>query len=157
VLRRAGDSESSAESAQIIRELNGKKDSTKERDHYTRMMEKHRNVAKKENARRIAATASVEDVVLRALSVRDNKKVPRKQHNEETRNDPIARSRNRNNEAFTGVHSNPERSSLRVVTGAPDHKTSDKPVQSRKSLLHNFMRNRTRKGRGAETTDETAE
>jgi hypothetical protein len=155
-LRRTCDSESSAESAQIIRELNVETDSTNEReDHYTK---------RKESARRIAATFSVEDVVLRALSVRGDKKIPPKQATNEMRNDPIARSRkNRNDEIFTGVHSNPERSSLRVVTGAPDeqdyqdYQTSEKPVQSRKSLIHKFIRNRTRRGRGAETTDETAE
>jgi hypothetical protein len=162
MLKRAGDSESSVESAQIIRELNDNTDSPNAREgRYTRKKEKARIAAKKATERRIAATSSVEDVVLRALSVRDHKKIPSRQPIEELRNDPIARSRNnRNDEFFAGVHSNPEMSSLRVVAGAPGdqaYQTSEKPTPSRKSLLHNFMRNRTRKGREAETNAETAE
>jgi hypothetical protein len=158
MFRRTVESESSVESAQIIRDLNVETDSTNEReDHYTRIKEKHRNAAQKDNARKIAAALSVEDVVLRALSVRDNKKIPPKQTIKNTRNDPIARSRNdRNDEIFAGVHSNPERSSLRVVTGAPveeDYPASEKPVQSRKNVFHKFIRNRTRRGRGAETAE----
>jgi hypothetical protein len=161
-LKRAGDSESSAESAEIIRELNANPNSKKEREsRYTRKKEKHRIAARKANGMKVVSKSSVEDVVLRALSVRGNLKIPPKEPIEELRNDPIVRSRtNRNNEIFTGVHSNPERSSMRVVTIAPserDAQPSEKPAPaSRKSLLHSFMRNRT-KGRRAETAEETAE
>jgi hypothetical protein len=164
MLGRQGDSVISAESAQIIRELNLSDSTIEQEEYYARKKEMRRKVVKNEKARRSAARTSVEEVVLRALSVRSGgKKVDRKQPFEEPTNDLITQSRyDRGDDVYTGVHahhSQVEKPSLRVVTGAPAEQdyqvfqTSEKPepVQSRKTLFQNFIRNR-KKGRGATAT-----
>jgi hypothetical protein len=156
ILGRTSESEVSMESAQIIRELNVSDSSHEEEEYYARKKEMLR---RKDRERKNAGRTSAEEAVLRALSVRGDQKSEPKEPREESRNDRITHSRyDRDEEAFTGVHSNPSRAekpSLRVITGNPGveqvFQPIEKPVQSRKTLFQSLIRNRY-KGRGATAT-----
>jgi hypothetical protein len=74
------------EEVQIFEKLNVKTDSTNDEKITIPERRKHRSAARKENARKLAATASVENVVLRALSVRANIST---KNNIESRNDQL--------------------------------------------------------------------
>lgn len=134
MMGRARGSESSADSAEVIRELNVGTDDSQD-DYYG-----------SKNGRRGRRSASAEEVVLRALSVRGPiKKVP----TEEPRSDPITQSRfNRDSEIFTGVHSNPSQSDqsiLRVPIDEQEDGPSGLDTTSRKSRFQTFIRNRKKK------------